>query len=145
MGRKMTLQFSETILAQIRANGEEAYPEEGAGFLLGKDGITRTVRAIFALSNIREEAARPTRYLIEPADYIRAEIEAERLDLSLIGVFHSHPDHPNQPSEYDRDWAQPFFSYVITSVETGKAKESKSWRLLEDRTRFEEEQINITI
>jgi proteasome lid subunit RPN8/RPN11 len=145
MGRKMTLQFSEAILAQIHANGEEAYPEEGVGFLLGKDGITRTVQAIFALTNNREDAARQTRYLIGPADYLKAEIEAERLQLSLIGVFHSHPDHPNQPSEYDRDWAQPFFSYIITSVETGKAKESKSWRLLEDRTRFEEEKINITI
>ena len=63
----------------------------------------------------------------------------------LIGVFHSHPDHPNKPSEFDMEWAQPFFSYIITSVDTGKAIESKSWRLLDDRSRFEEEKIKITI
>jgi proteasome lid subunit RPN8/RPN11 len=71
-------------------------------------------------------------------------LEAERLGLSLIGVFHSHPDHPDQPSEFDRQWAQPFFSYIITSVEAGKAVESRSWRLEEDRSQFVEEIIQIT-
>ena len=141
----MTLQFSKTVLAQIHAHGAEAYPQEGAGFLLGEDDHQRTVQAIFSLSNAREEAARHNRYLITAEDYIKGEMEAERLDLTLIGVFHSHPDHPNRPSEFDREWAQPFFSYVITSVESGKALESRSWRLVEDRSKFEEEIIQITI
>ena len=141
----MTLQFSRTVLAQIHAHGAEAYPHEGAGFLLGADESQRFVQAIFALSNAREEAARHNRYLITAEDYMKAELEADRLSLKLIGVFHSHPDHPNSPSEFDRDWAQPFFSYVITSVESGKAVESRSWRLVEDRSRFEEEKIQITI
>ena len=135
----------KAVLAQIHAHGEEAYPEEGAGFLLGTEDPQRTVTTIFALSNAREDAARHNRYLIDPAEYLKAEIEADRQGLSLIGVFHSHPDHPNHPSEFDRDWAQPFFSYVITRVESGKAIESKSWRLLEDRSQFEEEKIKITI
>ena len=67
-----------------------------------------------------------------------------RLGLSLLGVFHSHPDHPNQPSEFDREWAQPYFSYVITSVRSGKALESRSWRLVEDRSEFREESITLT-
>ena len=141
----MTLQFSEAVLAQIHAHGAKAYPQEGAGFLLGTDEAQRTVQAIFSLSNAREEAARHNRYLITPADYLKAELQAERLGLKLIGVFHSHPDHPNQPSEFDREWAQPYFSYIITSVESGKARESRSWRLVEDRSRFEEEKIQITI
>jgi proteasome lid subunit RPN8/RPN11 len=135
------LQVSPDILSQIEAHGESAYPEEGAGFLLGQDGDQRRVTGILPLSNAREEASRHNRYLITPQDYLKAEQEADRLGLSLIGVFHSHPDHPNRPSEYDRDWAQPFFSYIITAISAGRAVESRSWRLTEDRSNFEEESI----
>ena len=72
---------------------------------------------------------------------MKGELEAERLGLDVIGVFHYHPNSPNQASEYDRDWAQPFFSYVITSIYTAKAIESRSWRLSEDRKQFIEESI----
>ena len=137
----MILSLSKDVLTQIRVHGEQAYPEEGAGFLLGADGSERAVKTILSLANSREDAARHNRYLITPEDYLKAELEADRLGLSLIGVFHSHPDHPNRPSEFDRDWAQPFFSYIITSVDLGKAIESRSWRLLEDRSQFVEEKI----
>jgi len=139
----MMLRLSKDLLAQIHAHGEQAYPEEGAGFLLGSEGKNRAVQTLYMLSNAREDAARHNRYLIRPEDYLKAEMEAGRLRLSLIGVFHSHPDHPNLPSEFDRDWAQPFFSYIITSVESGKAIESRSWRLAEDRSQFVEEKIQI--
>ena len=139
----MTLHFSKTVLGQIQTHGEEAYPEEGAGFMFGTGEEQRSVLAIFALSNAREDAARHNRYLIKPEDYLKAEIEADRLGLQLIGVFHSHPDHPGQPSDYDRDWAQPFFSYVITSIVAGKTVASRSWRLLEDRSAFVEEPVRI--
>ena len=76
-------------------------------------------------------------------DYLKAELKADSLGLSLIGVFHSHPDCANIPSEYDREWAQPFFSYIITRVDQGKAVNSRSWRLLEDRSKYEEEEIEI--
>jgi proteasome lid subunit RPN8/RPN11 len=141
MEKQMMLSLSKDVLAQIHAHGEDAYPEEGAGFLLGADGSERAVKIILPLVNSREDAARHNRYLITPEDYLKAELEADRLGLSLIGVFHSHPDHPNRPSEFDRDWAQPFFSYIITSVDSGKAIESRSWRLLEDRSQFVEEKI----
>ena len=135
------LSISHELLARIHKNGEEAYPEEGAGFLIGRDG---KVEQIFPLPNAREDTARHNRYLITPEDYLKAELTADKLGLSLIGVFHSHPDHPNRPSDFDRDWAQPFFSYIITSVNEGKAIESRSWRLLEDRSKFVEEEISIT-
>lgn len=134
----MTLALSKELLDQIHAHGERAYPEEGAGFLIGSDG---KVEDILPLENAREDGARHNRFLITPEAYLNAEVTADRLGLSLIGVFHSHPDHPNRPSEYDREWAQPFFSYIITSVNEGKAAGSRSWRLLEDRSEFEEEEI----
>ena len=137
----MKLMIPPDILAAIHANGEKAYPEEGAGFLFGHDGETRQVKRIYDLPNARETEARHNRYLITPQDYLKAEMEAERLGLDVIGVFHSHPDHPNLASEYDRAWAQPFFSYVITSISAGKAVESRSWRLTEDRAQFLEEVI----
>ena len=141
----MSLVISEEILDQIYAHGEEAYPEEGAGFLLGYDDEQRHVAQIFVTEIAREDEARHNRYLVTPQEYLQAEIAAELLGLSLIGVFHSHPDHPNRPSEFDREWAQPFFSYIITSVNEGQAVESRSWRLAEDRSEFEEEEINLKV
>lgn len=129
------------LVEQMNAHVEKAYPEEGAGFLIGANG---EVKEILALSNSREDGARHNRFLFTPEDYLQAEIKAEGLGLDLIGVFHSHPDCPNIPSEYDREWAQPFFSYIITRVDQGKAVNSRSWRLVEDRSRYEEEEIKIT-
>lgn len=139
----MSLIMGQDLLSQIQSHGERAYPEEGAGFLLGIDDGERLVQDVIGLSNAREPGARRNRYLIEPKDYIQAEQEAERRNLSLLGVFHSHPDHPDQPSEFDREWAQPAFSYIITSVNSGRAVSSKSWRLSEDRMRFAQEEIRL--
>jgi len=140
----VSLAISKQLLAEIHTHGEASYPEEGAGFLFGSDkGHQRVVSEIFTTENAREDAARHNRYLVTPEDYLKAELKAEKLGLDLIGVFHSHPDHPNRPSEFDREWAQPFFSYIITSVNDGKAAESKSWRLNEDRSKFEEETITL--
>ncbi len=137
----MSLEILSDLMQQIWKHGEAAYPEEGAGFLLGNGAEPRRVTAILALSNSREDGARHNRYLITAQDMLRSEQEAARLGLDVVGVFHSHPDHPNRPSEFDREWALPWFSYVITSVQGGRAVESRSWRLLEDRSAFLEEQI----
>jgi proteasome lid subunit RPN8/RPN11 len=134
------LAVSYRIMELIHEHVEKAYPEEGAGFLIGKDG---EVIEIVALPNAREEGARHNRFLFTPEDYLKAELKADMLGLSLIGVFHSHPDCPNVPSDYDRDWAQPFFSYIITRVDAGKVVSSRSWRLLEDRSGYEEEEIKL--
>jgi len=139
------LEIAPELLEQIQSNGEKAYPEEGAGFLLGVDGEMRRVLSLLALPNARESEARHNRYIITPQDYLAGEDEADRLKLIMLGVFHSHPDHPNSPSDYDREWAQPFFSYVITSVMAGRADTSRSWRLLEDRSAFVEEPVRIGI
>ena len=156
----MPLSLTRHILSQIHAHGEAAYPEEGAGFLLGRvlppspilggeaggeggreASDRRLVTAILELANAREDAARRNRYLLTPQDYLRGEQQATRLGLDVLGVFHSHPDHPNRPSDFDREWAMPWFSYLITSVLSGHAVASRSWRLLEDRSQFVEETI----
>jgi len=134
------LKISSELTTQINAHLEKAYPGEGAGFLLGVDG---DVKDVLSLENAREEEARHNRFLITPEDYLKAELKAAGLGVDLIGVFHSHPDCPNVPSEYDREWAQPFFSYIITRVDDGKVVSHRSWRLMEDRTQYEEEKIEI--
>ena len=140
----MSLHLSSELLSQIHRHGEAAYPEEGAGLLLGDaNGDRKQVRAILFLSNAREDSARHNRYLLTPQDYLSGEQEAARLGLDVLGVFHSHPDHPNRPSEFDREWAMPWFSYVITSVQAGVAAGSRSWLLSDDRQAFSEEQIEV--
>jgi proteasome lid subunit RPN8/RPN11 len=138
------LKLMNEILSHIHAHGELAYPEEGAGLLIGSvDGNDKLVTRLVTLSNAREDAARHNRYLLTPQDYLHGEQEAMRLGLDVLGVFHSHPDHPNRPSEFDREWALPWLSYVITSVHSGKAIESRSWLLNEDRSAFTEEPITV--
>lgn len=139
------LKLTKALLDQIWVHGEAAYPEEGAGLLLGSDiNGERQVTAILPIDNAREDTARHNRYLITAQDMLAGEQQAMRLGLDIVGVFHSHPDHPNQPSEFDRQWALPWFSYVITSVAQGAAHGSRSWRLADDRSQFTEEILFVT-
>ena len=140
----MTLGLTAELLRRIEHEGEAAYPEEGAGFLLGKYGSHRIVVSILTSQNLAVDNAKRNRYLIGADDYMKAEQAAERSGWEVLGVFHSHPDHPEEPSTFDRDWAQPNLSYLITSIVNGKAAASKSWLLLEDRSRFEEEAVEVT-
>jgi len=134
----------QNLLNEIHSHGEAAYPEEGAGLMLGTaDPIDKLVVSLLTFTNAREQAARHNRYLLTPQDYLHGEQQAARLGLDVLGVFHSHPDHPNQPSEFDREWAMPQWSYLITSVQAGIAVESRSWLLSEDRAQFVEEVIRI--
>jgi proteasome lid subunit RPN8/RPN11 len=140
----MAIQIPNELLQRIHANGEAAYPEEGAGLMLGTARAEdKTVERLLEFVNAREQSARHNRYLLPAEDVLHGEMEAARLGLDVIGVFHSHPDHPNRPSEFDREWAMPFLSYVITSVQSGRAVESRSWTLSEDRTQFTEETIMV--
>ena len=138
----MALHIDQRLLDEIFAHGEAAYPEEGAGLLLGNDdGRQRVVTSILPFPNAREGEARHNRYLITAEDMLQGEDEAERRGVEIVGVFHSHPDHPNAPSEYDREWALPWYSYLITSIERGKAAGSRSWRLQDNRITFNEEDV----
>lgn len=138
----MRISITSALLEAINAHGERAYPEEGAGLLLGEASEEgKRVLDILTIENAREAPARHNRYLLTPQDYLHGEEMAARQGLDVLGVFHSHPDHPNMPSEFDREWAMPWFSYVITSVHTGVAAGSRSWRLSDDRAQFIEEDL----
>lgn len=142
MMSELQLHLPPDILAEIYAHGEQAYPEEGAGLLLGRDdGGRREVSALLPLNNSREDGSRHNRYLLTAEDMLAGEQEAMRRGLDIVGVFHSHPDHPNRPSEFDREWALPWYSYLITSVMQARAAGSRSWRLSDDREHFIEETI----
>lgn len=138
----MALKLTAELLNAIERHAEAAYPHEGCGILLGRvEGDTRTVTDILPVENQREEAARRDRYLIPPEVVADGEEIAEQKGLEVIGFFHSHPDHPARPSAFDHEHAWPWYSYVITSVERGRASGSRAWRLLDDRSQFVEEEM----
>lgn len=139
-----TLSLPATLLEELSRHLESAYPDEGAGFLFGEiEGQLRRVRAILPLPNAREAVARHNRFLITPQDYAWAEQRAAQAALDVLGVFHSHPDSPNIPSEFDRQWALPYFAYLITTVKQGIADQHRVWMLREDRSAFDEIPLQI--
>jgi proteasome lid subunit RPN8/RPN11 len=128
---------------RIRAHLGRAYPDEGCGVLLGEDGDgAREVKEIVALENRREES-RHNRYLIAPEQFLVADRVARGAGLEVIGFFHSHPDHPPRPSAFDLEHAWPYYSYLIVNVTRGEAGNARSWRLAEDRSRFDEEKVEV--
>ena len=131
----MTL--ASEVDAAIRAHSRETFPHECCGAMLGQDGV---VREAYALPNTTEEGPR-RRFLVRPDDYRVAERRAREAGLDLLGFYHSHPDHPARPSQYDLDHAWPSFSYVIVSVMAGEDKDLTSWRLKADRTAFDQEHV----
>jgi proteasome lid subunit RPN8/RPN11 len=135
----VALQVTAAVNAEIRRHGAETYPNECCGALYGKDGV---VTATFALPNTTEEGPR-RRFLVRPGDYREAERRATELRADLLGFYHSHPDHPARPSQYDLDHAWPFFSYIIVAVRGGQPEDMTSWRLREDRSAFDTEVLEV--
>jgi proteasome lid subunit RPN8/RPN11 len=137
------LRIASEDIARIRAHGETAYPEECCGVLIGRDARgaePASVDHLVAADNERTES-RHNRYVISPQALLAAQRGARERGLEIVGYYHSHPDHPARPSEFDREHAWPGTSYVIVSVEKGKAVDWRSWRLRDDRSAFEEEAL----
>ncbi len=136
-----TLVLPEELTRGIREHGAKGYPHEACGAILGVDGdASREARALFPLINRRDDSPR-NRFSVDADDVRSAERAAAERGLELIGWYHSHPDHPAQPSEYDREHAWPWYSYVIVSVAAGQPRELTSWRLSDDRSHFLAEEI----
>jgi proteasome lid subunit RPN8/RPN11 len=126
------------IAAAMRRHAASTYPEECCGALLGSQpGIVREVLPLENASN----AERQRRFVVTAADFVRAEAAAAASGLDLIGFYHSHPDHPAVPSQFDLDHAWPNLSYPIISVCEGRSADIRSWRLSPDRSAFHEEWI----
>lgn len=137
----MKLRLSPEAEAAIRAHAREEYPHECCGALLGREeGEVRVVEQVIRLANERTDE-RERRFYVSPQQVLMAERCARDAGLLLLGFYHSHPDHPPIPSEYDREHALPFYSYPIVSVKQGEPTELRSWRLREDRSGYEEEVV----
>jgi proteasome lid subunit RPN8/RPN11 len=119
---------------EIRRHGAETYPNECCGALIANGD--RIVEA-YRLPNTTAEGAR-RRFMIGPGDYRLAEARARARHGTLAGFYHSHPDHPARPSETDLAQAWPNLTYIIVAVRAGTPEDLKSWRLLEDRSGFQE-------
>ncbi len=132
------LKLEAGVAAAVRRHGEETYPHECCGALVGLDGAAT---AAVALPNTTEEGPR-RRFLVRPSDYRMAEARASELGAELLGFYHSHPDHPARPSQFDLDHAWPNFAYVIVAVASGKSQAMTVWYLKEDRSSFDEGELN---
>ena len=141
----MTLVAGDQHIAAIRAHAEADYPHEACGLLGGKmEGERTIVRQLVPLPNERSDSAR-NRYLIDPDAFRRAQATLDGAGLDIVGVYHSHPDHPAEPSEFDREHAWPRLCYVIVAVAAGRSGDMKSWRLSDDRSAFAEEPITLEL
>jgi proteasome lid subunit RPN8/RPN11 len=132
MPRELTI--APSVGEAIRRHGQETYPHECCGAMVGSGGH---VVDLVPLPNTTEEGPR-RRFLVRPSDYRLAERRASELGGELLGFYHSHPDHPARPSQYDLDHAWPTFAYIIVSVANGRAADMTVWYLKDDRSTFEE-------
>ena len=137
----MSLSITAALLQRIRNHGQATYPNECCGLLLGTwSDNQKKVTRLRPVENIRDDSPR-NRYLIDPAALLAGEKEAQEAGLDVVGIYHSHPDHPARPSEFDRENAFPFYSYIIVKVAEGVSGDLTSWTLREDRSIFDQEEI----
>jgi proteasome lid subunit RPN8/RPN11 len=135
------LKISEELARKIRAHGVETYPHECCGAILGRESEdAREVLRLMPLANRRDDSPR-NRFEVTPDDVRLAEKTARDQKLELIGWYHSHPDAPARPSEFDREHAWPWYSYIIVSVQSGQPRDMNSWRLRDDRSAYDSEAI----
>ena len=133
---------SKQQLDEIRRHGVRDYPYECCGLLLGRyTAEGKVVTETYPISNAREESAKRNRFLITPEELIRGERYAASRDLEVVGFYHSHPDSPAVPSNYDLEHAWPTYSYIIVSTRADQATDLFSWEQQEDRSRFNQEEI----
>ena len=128
---------------EIKRHAEAEYPNECCGILIGKleADKSKTVQRIMPISNSREDINKHNRFLITPDELMSGELFARKNKMDVLGFYHSHPDHPAVPSNYDLQHAWPFYSYIITSVAKGKYENFTSWELENDRSKFNSESI----
>ena len=138
------LKLSRQIEAAIQKAGADAYPNECCGILLGgEEGGDHVVKSLRPIENARESDEQYHRFLITAEEMMQAELEARKLGLEIVGFYHSHPDHPARPSDYDRAHALPFYSYIILRVAEGKPEQMTSWRLRPSREFFDNEPLDV--
>ena len=141
------LRIAQAEFNQLRAHGEETYPHECCGVLLGRmEEEERQVVEIVRCGNTRDDRPQD-RYHIDPRELVRIQRQGRERGLDIVGFYHSHPDHPARWSQTDLAEAHWMgCSYIITSVEKGRAVTTNSFALLgagEEDKRFEDEQVEV--
>jgi proteasome lid subunit RPN8/RPN11 len=137
--RHAMLLLSALAGADLERWTRAGHPHETCGLLVGRaePGLSRVLRAVQARNRVVERSR--DRYELDPADFVAADAAARALGLAVVGIWHSHPDHPAEPSETDRAAAWEGWSYLILSVSRNALESMRSWRLLE--ARFQEEEV----
>jgi proteasome lid subunit RPN8/RPN11 len=123
--------LTKNVENRIYEHAKSTYPDECCGFLFGTDDDERRITLALEVPNSKKGDKR-RRFEISPQDYLRAEQYALRHNLTLLGIYHSHPDHPARPSQHDLRQAMPFFSYIIVAVQAGEIENITSWQLNEE-------------
>ena len=136
----MTIEIPGAIVRSIEDHARDAYPEEACGFLFGRMSEPRRTVESRRARNVAA-ADRSRRYTIDPLELLRADDDARKKRLDLIGIYHSHPDHPAAPSEFDRSQATSWYSYVIVSVVDRQPKETTAWSFDEAERAFRPEKL----
>lgn len=140
----MAIKLTQTLQQRIFQQMEGTFPNEGGGFLLGtKQGEDTLIADVIQVENVFETEEQYHRYAMTPQNWMKMEDEADARGLTLVGYYHSHPNHVAIPSEFDHEHALPNFVYIITSVMQGKAVEMLVWELTHDRSRFDAETLEI--
>jgi proteasome lid subunit RPN8/RPN11 len=138
----MTLRVPTSLARQIEREGSAAYPNECCGIMYGHDSEQgRNVEQLEAVANVFDEHERYHRFSISPQQLMAAEKKAGDAGQLVLGFYHSHPDHPARPSEYDREHGWPFYSYVIIAIAKGQPGAMTSWVLDEATETFAQQQI----
>jgi proteasome lid subunit RPN8/RPN11 len=138
----MTLILTQAQLDDMRAHGESTYPEECIGILGGVVENHKRVVEVRRYENARTDS-RHNRSLISPQDFLKLDREYRKSGLKMVAFYHSHPDHPAKPSEFDRENALPWHTYIIVKVDQGTAVAVTAWLLREDRSGFDSEEIEV--
>lgn len=133
-----------SLVSEIHGHASSTYPEECCGLLLGRfedDSTLKVVLGTRRMNNVFAKEERYHRYTIDPKEFIAVEGEAESNGLEIVGIYHSHPNAPAKPSEFDRNNAWPSLSYIVVEVRNSSPVATKSWLLKEDRSEFLPEEM----
>ncbi len=140
----MTITLTNELIQVIARHSEAEYPSECCGIILGEeDGEQRRVVALLPQTNQSAADEQYHRFLITPEMMLEADKQARARRLDIIGFYHSHPEDEARPSSFDREYAWPWYSYIVVRVRDRKYDKMTSWRLDDDRSHFDEEDIDI--
>ena len=138
----MTLKVERPVMEKILEHVRQTYPHECCGLMVGNGSLSKEVIDYRIIPNINHDRAHD-RYIMDPKVFNQIDGELREKKLEILGIYHSHPDHPSRPSEFDREHAWPIYSYVVIACEKGVKTQAQSWVINEESAHFEEEKLEI--